>query len=189
MFTMLKNVLTWAWENKNTAIYIVLAVIIAWLSWSKNRLNNTITELNVKNKSLAEDVKLKVDGRTVVYRDREKIVTVYVPAEGGLIVKKPDDKGNVVVVIKNKGFTARPGIGLFYDGKVNGGLDLKLIYWDRYSMGLGSSLDSPYVWLSRHVDDLVPILHPQNVEFSIGYGKPYANFSNSLGIIGIRTNF
>jgi hypothetical protein len=189
IFGAIGGFFTWALANKQAAVFIILAAIIAWLSWSKSRLVNKIDELNIKNETLAADLKLKVNGNTVIYRDKEKIVKVYIPAEGGLIVKEPDANGKTVVVIKNKGFTAKPGIGLFYDGKVNGGLDLKLAYWERYSAGLGSSLDSPYVWLSRHVDDLVPVLRPQNVEFSLGYGKPYSNFSNSLMLVGIRTNF
>jgi len=188
ILTAIKSALAWVFSNKQVAIYIVLALVIAWLSWSKNRLVDTIDELNIKNTTLADDLKLKVNGTTIVYRDKEKIVKVYVPVEGGLIVKEPDADGKIAVVVKNKGFTAKPGISLFYDGRVTGGLDLKLAYWGRYSAGFASSLDSPYLWLSRHVDDLVPVLHPQNVEAFTGYGKPYSNFSSSLLLLGIRMN-
>ncbi len=185
----LKNIFTWAFANKQIAIYIVLGLIIAWLTWSKGKLVNDIDQLNIKNASLAADLKLKVNGNTVIYRDKDKIVKVYVPTEGGLIVKEPDKNGNSVIVIKDKGFCLKPGFGAYYDGKFDGALDLKLAFWSRYSGGLGSTLDSPYLWLSRHVDDLVPVLHPQNIEFSLGYGKPYTNFSNSVFLIGLRTNF
>ena len=189
IFAFLKNLFSLAWTNKQTAVIIIMALLIAFLSWQNNRKNDAIDQLNIKNNTLAADLKLKVNGNTVIYRDKEKIVKIYVPTEGGIIVKEPDKNGNVVVVVKNKGFTMKPGFGAYYTGKFDGALDLKLAFWSRYSGGLGSTLDSPYVWMSRHVDDLVPVFKPENIEFSLGYGKPYSNFSNSIFLIGVRTNF
>lgn len=186
---IIKNILAWMWGNKNAAAYIVLAIIIAWLSWSNNRKGIAIAELNEKNGTLAADLQLKVKGTEVIYRDRDRVVVKYMPKEGGVTVSEPDKNGKVDIKIKNKGFTLKPGFGAYYDGKFDGALDLKLAYWDRYSGGLGSTLGAPYLWLSRHVDDLVPVLKPENIELSLGYGKPYADFSNSVFLFGLRTNF
>ena len=186
---ILKGILVWMWANKNISAYIILALIIAWLSWSNNRKTVAIEELNNKNQTLSDNLKLRIDGTKVVYRDRDKIVVKYMPKEGGITVALPDKNGFTEVKIKNKGFTFKPGFGAYYTGKFDGALDFKVGYWDRYSLGLGSTLDSPLLWSSRHIDDLVPFLKPENIELSLGYGKPYANFSNSVFLVGLRTNF
>lgn len=188
---MVRKLFTWSSTHTHATCYIALICIIAWLSWSKTRLSNSLDQLNNKNASvsLTNTQELKTQGNTVVYRDGNKIVKIYVPIEGGVTVSKQDKTGNETVVVKNKGLTVRIGAAVIYDGKMDGALDCKLAYWDRYSAEIGSSLTCPYISLSRHLDDLIPIIHPENVEIMLGYGKPYSNFSDSILLIGLRTNF
>ena len=96
------------------------------------------------------------------------------------------------VLVRDRGLTAKPGFGIFWDGGYNDraavpALDLKLLFWKRWSAGLGSTLNAPYVWGSRHLDDLTFGI-VANTEFSIGYGKPYNDFEKSLLMLGLRTN-
>lgn len=107
--------------------------------------------------------------------------------------KKAD--GSTDIKIAWYGFCFRPGIAGMYDGgldpknPVSIAIDAKLFYMNRYSAGLGSSWQYPYVFVSRHIDDLVPFITVENLELMIGYGKPYDNFSNSVFTIGGRSNF
>ena len=108
---------------------------------------------------------------------------------------KTKTDGQVDTVVDIMGFTFRPGVSFLYDGGFNPsrpvtiGLDAKLIYVSRASMGLGTTIDYPYVWASYHIDQLVPFISVNNLEAMVGYGKPYSNFSSSVFSIGGRTNF
>lgn len=104
---------------------------------------------------------------------------------------KPKDSQdpNNQIKIDWYGLTFKPGIAVVYDGKVNAALDLKLFYLNRYSMGLGSTADFPYIWASRHIDDAVPFIKIENLEIIGGYGRSYSDFGQSKFAIGGRTNF
>jgi len=189
IWEFIKNLFIWAWGHKQIASYIVLAVIIALLSWKLNRNNTTIAELSNQKGVLEERLKSQaiVTKNQIIYRDKDKVVIKYVPAEGSVTVNETKD-GKTEVKIKNWGLTLHPGVGVYYSGGLVGLLDAKLGYWDRYSLGLGSSLDSAVIWGSRHIDDLSFGL-AQNAEFSLGYGRDYQDFSRSRLLIGVRTNF
>jgi hypothetical protein len=104
------------------------------------------------------------------------------------------DTGNGnVVIVHDRGWCARPGLFLNFDGMyngyyVNGGVDLKLFFFQRWSAGLGTTMNYPDVWISRHVDDLIPFIPVNNAELMIGYGKPYSAFEKSVLMIGLRSN-
>lgn len=187
VWSFIKNLFTFAWKNKQIAIIIIMALLIAFLSCQNRNKNNAIDLLNNKNKTLADNLNLQVNGTKVVYRDKDKIVYKYLPAEGKITESKPDAKGNVIVKIKDFGLTFKFGGAVLYDGKMDGALDIKLGFYNRYSLGISSSLTSANIWGSRHIDDLT-LGVIQNAEFMIGWGKPYDNFSNSLLIIGLRVN-
>jgi len=103
--------------------------------------------------------------------------------------------GQTVVVVNWYGLTFRPGVAAIYDGgfrqqrPLTVGLDAKLFYAARFSAGLGSTMDYPYAWVSRHVDDLIPFFPVENLEIMGGYGRPYEDFGKSVFAIGGRTNF
>ena len=190
VWTVIKNLFSWAWANKNIAVYIILAIVIMFLSWQNNRHEEDIAKLSTDKGVLEDRLKNQtvLTKNKIVFRDREKVVIKYVPAEGGVTISEGND-GKTELNIDNWGFTARPGFGAYYTGEFEGALDLKLFYYDRYSLGLGSTLNGPNVWFSRHVDDLVPVLKPDNVELSIGYGRLYDDFGHSVFLLGLRTNF
>ena len=102
--------------------------------------------------------------------------------------------GDEIITVHDRGICVRPGFFLGFDGQynnypVNAGLDCKLLFFQRWSSGIGSTVNYPTVWFSRHVDDCIPWLNFQNVEIMAGYGKPYKEFDKSVLIIGARSNF
>jgi hypothetical protein len=115
---------------------------------------------------------------------------------GGIFGPKNENKknGESDIIVKWYGWTFRPGIAAAYNGgktnpPISIALDAKLFFADRYSAGLGSTLDYPYIWAGRHVDDFIPFIPVENLEIMGGYGKPYNNFGDSVFTIGGRTNF
>jgi len=101
-------------------------------------------------------------------------------------------EGDGTVKVIDRGFTHKLGFGMWYDGNYDGkiispALDLKLLYFKRYGFGLGSSINAPFVFLSRYADDFTFGIF-ENVEMGLGYGKPYSNFQDSLFMLGMRMN-
>lgn len=99
---------------------------------------------------------------------------------------------NSQIDIKDRGLTFKPGLGIMYDKNqrygLNLGLDAKLFYYKRLSMGLGATPDFSYIWGSTHIDK-ISFGYINNFEFMIGYGTPYEEFLNQgKFIIGLRSN-
>ncbi len=183
---IIKSILGWMWSNKHLTGYGLLIVIIMLLSWSNSRKNIAIESLNLNNKTLLANQSAKIIGSQIVYRDKDHVVVKYLPAEGDVTIKK-DEKTNIeTVVVKNKGFCFRPGIALVYSDKLDGALDCKFLYWDRYSAGLGVNLDYGYLWGSRHLDD-VSLNLLKNTEAIAGIGKTF-NGGVTRFVLGIRIN-
>lgn len=244
IWAILKGIFGWAWENKNIAGYIMLAIIIAFLTWDRNRTNKKIEEMTIEAGKLPDDIEFIASMRgtkfKITFRDSKNNVVhkeYYVPEEGGIDITKkislknydpnspitaaiaaasnariptlnplnrfldrvlgptitPGSDTNVNV--RTRGFTFKPGISGIWDGgfrpqrPVTIGLDAKIFYINRYSAGIGTTIDYPYLWASRHVDDLVPFITINHLEIMLGYGKPYSDFSNSVLTLGGRTNF
>lgn len=237
----LLGIFPFLWNNKNILLYVVLGLIIAFLTWRNNSLKSQNETLTVQQGHLPDNIQfiaeLKGTKFNVTYRDSKNNVVYkeyYVPKEGGVKFTKyidlkqynpnggfngvsvnapsaprltnpisnflnntfgpKDEKTGEVIDVKWYGFTFRPGIAGLYQGgfgkqPMNIALDAKLFFMNRYSLGLGSSLEYPYIWGSRHVDDLIPFIPVENLEIMGGYGKPYENFGNSVFVIGGRTNF
>lgn len=180
---------------KNIIIYLFfISLILSLLYIYKNNeqalsgYESAIASLGKKYKKV---VYISNNNVKIVYKDKEKIVEkiVYLPPEGNVIIKdpiKPEDE--VVVSIKNKGFTLRPGFGLSYNfNKLYPELDLKLLYYSRYSSGAMIDFSGIGIFVSRHIDDFMPF-SAQNVEVFAKYNiKSFKD--NNLFSIGIRSNF
>jgi len=103
------------------------------------------------------------------------------------------DTGDEIIVVHDRGFCFRPGFFLNYDGQynnypLNAGIDVKLIFFQRWSSGLSTTLEYPGVFISRHVDDL-SLGICKNLEIAIIYGKPYKEFDKNILGIGFRSNW
>lgn len=239
-----KAVLVWMWSNKSIALFIVLALVIAYLTWDRNRLETAKSTMEIERASLPDNIEFTAGMHgtnfEITYRDSKNNIIhkeFYVPEEGGIDITKKIDLKNynpnspltsaVVAAASHKiasanpiinpiqkliqnvlgptidpdpgmaihpvlwGFTFAPGIGGLWSGgnKIEVGLDSKLFFWHRYSAGVGTTIDYPYIYVSRHVDDIVPFIKIQHFEIMAGYGRDYSNFSSSTLSVGGRTNF
>jgi len=245
VWAILTGVFGWMWNHKEAAGFIILAIIIAFLTWQNNQLNLKNSQMKAERDKLPDNISfittLKDTSFRVEYRDSKNNTVVkdfYVPREGSITFTKyidltkydaksgfqaqalnpptitnpiqqaisnipfighffgppsPSNKPCIdCIVIQPYGVTLHPGISGTYVGGANPfqvGLDFKLLYFYRWSSGLGSTTEFPYVFVSRHVDDLVPFFKVDNLEIMVDYGKPYSNFGNSVVGVGARTNF
>jgi hypothetical protein len=242
----LKQIIIWAWNNKERALIILLLLIVGVQTKRYYSSQQDLEKQLIERGKLPDDIdfigEIKGTKLTLTYRDSKNNVVFkeyYVPREGGakftkhIDLKKYDAKdgfgGNsvdnaaaikmpslnplknliniitghnevktgtgVTPDIRYMGFTFRPGIFGVYDGGFNSsrpfnvGIDAKLFFLYRWSAGLGTTVDYPEVFISRHVDDFVPFIPVENLELMLGYGKPYSNFGNSVLLLGGRTNF
>ena len=199
----------------NVRLTIELALIVALLvaGWMYNRKERELDRVNAEHATLAANLQAQITIRDntikILRRKPDGTVTshqVYVPNEGGSIIThstqpahgasivnpppgNPVDVGNgIIVFIKDKGFTIRPGFGFDFDGiKLRPYLDVKLIYYKRYSATAGGSSGGLGVTVSRHLDDIL-FFHPQNVEFYLHY-RVIRLGTGAQGSFGLRSNF
>lgn len=95
---------------------------------------------------------------------------------------------DVIITVKDKGFTVRPGFGIEWAGYgLSPRLDLKLAYYKRYSLLVGGGKDGVDVSASRHLDDII-FGRPQNLEIFAGWlFLPMRG--NRMPVLGLRSNF
>lgn len=94
------------------------------------------------------------------------------------------------VTIKVKGFTFRPGYSILYEPELNemsGNLDIKWIYYKRYSLTTAFGLSRGNIGITRHIDDVIAIF--RNIEIGIYYGMKYENLKDTRFTLGVRANF
>jgi len=244
VWAVIVSIWTWMWANKKIAIYIILAGVIAFLTWKNNSLTQKNTILTEERGKLPDNIEfiasLKDTDFKVTYRDSKNNVIVkeyYIPKEGSITVtkyvdlRKYDPKsglsdktnmsassipsisfnplkfilnkitgktnaisdGSTGIAIKNFGLCSRLGLQGFYSNydatkPVNMGIDMKLLYANRASAGIGTTLYAPNIWLSYHLDQFIPFLQVDNAEGVILYSKPYNDFGKNMIGIGIRSN-
>jgi len=116
----------------------------------------------------------------VEYRDQ------YLPREGSATIYiRKDVQGMVPApVIKDRGFTLRPGGGIVFSGRLMPEGDVKWFYFRRYSLLGVVSPEFGAAGFSRHVDDLAPFA---NLEVMGLCGVSWHG-DFRLGI-GLRSNF
>jgi len=143
---------------------------------------------------------LKIENGRLIILTKDKNGNVvpqhpYVPPEGGVRVRvdgpvvsgTTTGQPRVVIDIKNKGFTFKPGIGMVYSSKIYPEFDIKFAYWNRYSVKVGTTLDFVDAAITRHVDDLIPWVNLQNLEIQLGGGINYIDAIRRI-MFGIRIN-
>jgi len=120
------------------------------------------------------------DGNTFNYPSNVRVIT-------STTIVKPDRMFVSEVIIKDRGWCLRPGFGILYNGELNGVLDIKYYFINRYSALVFATKDCAGLSVSRHIDDLFPKLKLYNTEIFLGVGKNYQS-GMTFGI-GFRTNF
>jgi hypothetical protein len=71
-------------------------------------------------------------------RTKEEVISEYVPSHGSADVKV-NDKGEVQLDIKNKGFYFSPAIGVLVTSKLDAVIAAELGYWNRFELIAGVS--------------------------------------------------
>lgn len=92
-----------------------------------------------------ETTKITVEkGRVKIDRRDKPSDSRIIPPEGSVTIIEGRD-GEVRIKIKNKGFCLSPGIGLVAYSSVRPSLDLKLIYWNQFGLGVGVPLSQEWI--------------------------------------------
>lgn len=189
----LKTVALFAVRRPKDAAVILLALILVLMFWRLKRERSHVHELATKLEGLPPDTKQVV----TIYRDRIRIVTKespteivyqdrYLPPEGHVeVVTKVDQlEKPPEVMVKDRGFTKRLGVGLVYSGRLLPELDIKIIFYKRYSLVVATTYEFAGPGVSRHVGDFTPF---ENLEILGLVGLSWQ--SKPRFGIGLRTNF
>lgn len=175
------------------AAIILLAALLALTFWRLDRERGHAQELAAKLEGLPPDTKQVVtmyrdrvvtkwrDGPTKIeYRDR------YLPPEGHveIVTKENQPEKAPEVVVKDRGFTSRLGGGVVYAGEFLPMVDIKWVYWRRYSATVGITSRFGGIGLSRHLDDFAPF---SNLEAIVMAGPSWRG--SPMFAAGLRSNF
>ena len=189
----LRSAVTFTWRRPKDAAIILLLLLAGILAWRARRASDHAAELVAKIEGLPPETKQVItfyrdrivikwrDGPTKIeYRDR------YLPPEGHveIVTKENQPEKPLEVMIKDWGFTTRPGGGIVYAGKPLPVIDLKWCYWRRYSLTLGVTPRFGGLGVSRHIEDFTPF---RNLEV-LGLGGFGWKGDMRLGL-GLRINF
>ena len=130
----------------------------------------------------------------IIYKEKEvsgtsvKQETVYIPSEGKIEILTPEEGKNIdlswydklfnkiikqedgtILLIKNRGFSLAPELAGMYSSEFELGGQLKLLYWSRYSAGIGfTDKQTLYGYVGRNISDVTPFLKNTSVQAAIG---------------------
>ena len=114
--------------------------------------------------------------------------TVYIPSEGKVEILTPEEGKDIdlslydklfnkiikqedgtILLIKNRGFSLAPELAGMYSSEFELGGQLKLLYWSRYSAGIGfTDKQTLYGYVGRNISDVTPFLKNTSVQAAIG---------------------
>lgn len=186
-------------SNIRLSIEIALVAALLVAGWLYRKQERELDETRIQYGKLAANLQGQIiikDGQiTVLKRKGGKVETryAYFPPEGYFTLKYPTPTASnpnpePIVESKVMGFCFRPGIGLELGGMgLQGHLDAKLAYYNRYSLIFGGSRYNLGLGVSRHVDDWM-FFKPQNIELFCAYNLLRANGLPPI-TIGFRSNF
>lgn len=85
-----------------------------------------------------EILQVQVKDNFIHVRTKDEVISEYVPSHGKADVKV-NDKGEVTVEVKNKGFYFSPAIGFLMTSKLDAVVAAELGYWNRFELIAGVS--------------------------------------------------
>lgn len=135
----------------------LLASVLAVTGWLAFRgCKNPVPVLDMSKPLSQEDVlHVGIMDRVITVRTKTETESLYVPDKGSAKVSI-DDKGNVTLDVKNKGFTLVPAVGLLVTSHIDGALGLQLGYWNRLELygGLTAPRLSGFAGAGYRLDQL-----------------------------------
>ena len=182
---------------------------IVYLDRQNTKLKNKTATLE---ENLSKQVVIYKD--KIIYKERVqneisgtsiKQETVYIPQEGKVEILTPEQGKDVdlsffdktfnkvikqddgtVVLIKNKGFSIAPELSIMASDKLEVGGQLKLLYWGRYSTGVGFTHEQTlYGFASRNISDVFNFTKNTSLQLAVGKNFKEQETKFLLGV-GIR---
>lgn len=171
-------------------------LLIIFLFFRISYLNKQNIRLKNKTATLEENLKKKtiIYKDKIIFKEREvtgtniKQETFYIPSEGKVEILNPKDdvqynltlidkifnkvikqEDGTILLIKNKGFSIAPEVSIMLSSELEVGGQLKLLYWSRYSSGIGfSDKQTLYGYVSRNISDIFNFTKNTSVQLAIG---------------------
>lgn len=171
-------------------------LLIVFLFFRISYLNKQNIRLKNKTATLEENLKKKtiIYKDKIIFKEREvtgtniKQETFYIPSEGKVEILNPKDdeqydltlidkmfnkvikqEDGTILLIKNKGFSIAPEVSIMLSNELEVGGQLKLLYWSRYSSGIGfSDKQTLYGYISRNISDIFNFTKNTSIQLAIG---------------------
>ena len=171
-------------------------LLIVFLFFRISYLNKQNIRLKNKTATLEENLKKKtiIYKDKIIFKEREvtgtniKQETFYIPSEGKVEILNPKDdeqydltlidkifnkvikqEDGTILLIKNKGFSIAPEISIMLSNELEVGGQLKLLYWSRYSSGIGfSDKQTLYGYISRNISDIFNFTKNTSIQLAVG---------------------
>lgn len=171
-------------------------LLIVFLFFRISYLNKQNIRLKNKTATLEENLKKKtiIYKDKIVFKEREvtgtniRQETFYIPSEGKVEILNPKDneqydltlidkmfnkvikqEDGTILLIKNKGFSIAPEVSIMLSNELEVGGQLKLLYWSRYSSGVGfSDKQTLYGYVSRNISDIFNFTKNTSVQLAVG---------------------
>lgn len=171
-------------------------LLIVFLFFRISYLNKQNIRLKNKTATLEENLKKKtiIYKDKIIFKEREvtgtniKQETFYIPSEGKVEILNPKDdvqydlalidkifnkvikqEDGTILLIKNKGFSIAPEASIMFSNELEVGGQLKLLYWSRYSSGIGfSDKQTLYGYISRNISDIFNFTKNTSIQLAVG---------------------
>ena len=171
-------------------------LLIVFLFFRISYLNKQNIRLKNKTATLEENLKKKtiIYKDKIIFKEREvtgtniKQETFYIPSEGKVEILNPKDdeqydltlidkifnkvikqEDGTILLIKNKGFSIAPEVSIMLSSELEVGGQLKLLYWSRYSSGIGfSDKQTLYGYVSRNISDIFNFTKNTSIQLAVG---------------------
>ena len=171
-------------------------LLIVFLFFRISYLNKQNIRLKNKTATLEENLKKKtiIYKDKIIFKEREvtgtniKQETFYIPSEGKVEILNPKDdeqydltlidkifnkvikqEDGTILLIKNKGFSIAPEVSIMFSNELEVGGQLKLLYWSRYSSGIGfSDKQTLYGYVRRNISDIFNFTKNTSIQLAVG---------------------
>ena len=171
-------------------------LLIVFLFFRISYLNKQNIRLRNKTATIEENLKKKtiIYKDKIIFKEREvtgtniKQETFYIPSEGKVEILNPKDdeqydltlidkmfnkvikqEDGTILLIKNKGFSIAPEVSIMLSNELEVGGQLKLLYWSRYSSGIGfSDKQTLYGYISRNISDTFNFTKNTSIQLAVG---------------------